>query len=281
MVLVEDLLNPSAASGHKTQTKEAGSKPQLILYGCEMPWLAKALSPFLGNSMMKMSSSPWSLLSVRSFGTKKKSKKKTAKKQPKSAASSTTEGATTTTTTTSAVALQHEEWVKFQQSIAVQGFETGQTMQAFASATSKSSRQSVARQRKKAQAAVQERLKERQRLTVVGGGEYPPLRYSDDETERLLAEAYAAVPPRAGKRGTRNAKRQAKRWHLVRLIRKQYKRHLAKFQQRKMIKRSETMQAVKQVLYDAPEQRQRDRLYQAYVLEQWAKRMVSDQQEAN
>lgn len=38
--------------------------------------------------------------------------------------------------------------------------------------------------------------------TQLKGGEFPALRYSDEETERLLTEAYAAIPPRAGKRGT-------------------------------------------------------------------------------
>lgn len=229
--------------------------------------LVKALSPSLVVDSMA-SLSPW-CLSVRSFGTKKKNSKKKSGKKSKSKTGKAT------TPSVAAPALQHEEWVKFQQSIAVEGFETGQTVQALSASTA--SRQLVARQRKKAQAAVEEKLKERRRLTIVSGGHYPPLRYSDEETERLLAEAYATLPPRAGKRGTRNAKRQAKRWHLVRLIRKRYKGHLAKFQVRKMKKRSEKIQAVKQVLYDAPEQRQRDRLYQAYVMEQWAHRMVADQ----
>eukprot|EP01083_Nonionella_stella_P262795 893263_1 len=34
------------------------------------------------------------------------------------------------------------------------------------------------------------------RLLDAGSGQFPPLRFSDEETERLLAEAYAGIPER-------------------------------------------------------------------------------------
>jgi hypothetical protein len=92
----------------------------------------------------------------------------------------------------------------------------------------------------------------------------------------LLAEAYAAVPERAGKRGTRNLKRQGVRWHLVRKIHKKYKYHMEGHQTRKMEKRSLKIKLVKGVLEASPSIRERDRAYQAQVFERWAANMVQD-----
>jgi hypothetical protein len=88
-----------------------------------------------------------------------------------------------------------------------------------------------------------------------------------------LAQAYAAIPPRGGKRGTRNLKRQAHRWHLVRQIRKQYKRNMMRFQERKMQARSDKIASVMTVLQEAPAIQARDRQYQLQVFEQWTQRM--------
>jgi hypothetical protein len=170
-------------------------------------------------------------------------------------------------------ALQNQEWVKFQKSIAVDGFETGQTMQVL---TSNKKVRGGASRRKTGKSEVEERLAERARLSGSGGGSYPPLRYSDEETERLLAEAYAAIPKRDGKRGTRNLKRQATRWHLVRKIHKKVKYHMANHQTRKMEKRSLKIKQVKGVLEESPGMRDRDRAYQAQVFERWAANMVPD-----
>lgn len=169
---------------------------------------------------------------------------------------------------------QHDEWVKFQKTVSVEGFETGHTMDLL-----KKKRGGKAR-RKQAQAALADQEAGMDSgLAELGGGEYPPLRYSDEETERLLAEAYAAIPERAGKRGTRNKKRQEKRWHLVRQVREKYKHHLAQHQERKMQKRSQKIQSVKAVLDEAPDIRERDREYQAQVLQRWAATMVQGQGE--
>jgi hypothetical protein len=216
------------------------------------------------------------LSGARSFATKKK---KAAKATKQLAAAATAEVARVKDAEDpdkNRAALQNEEWVKFQQSIAVDGFETGQTMKVRTS--NKKVRGGKAR-RKTQMTELEERIAERQRLTDVGGGEYPPLRYSDDETERLLAEAYAAIPERAGKRGSRNLKRQGVRWHLVRKIHKKHKYHMANHQTRKMVKRSLKVQQVKGVLEGAPAIRESDRAYQARVFQRWADNMVQGQGE--
>lgn len=196
---------------------------------------------------------------IRSFASKKK--------QDRTVQPSVDDGTT----------LQHSEWVAFQNSIAVEGFETGQTLSV---QSTKKTRGGKATKRKQTRRdAMEEKLKERQRLTGAGGGEFPPLRYSDEETDRLLAQAYAALPPRAGKRGTLNLKRQKRRWHLVREIRRRYKAHMANFQVRKMEKRSLKIKEVKAILDEAPAIRQRDREYQLSVYNRWAATMVADQGE--
>jgi hypothetical protein len=173
-------------------------------------------------------------------------------------------------------ALQHKEWVKFQQSIAVEGFETGQTTTIQSTKKTRGGKKATKRKQTRRD-VMEEKLKERQRLTGAGGGEFPPLRYSDAETERLLAQAYAAVPVRAGKRGTKNLKRQKRRWHLVREIRRKYKGHMARFQVRKMEIRSRKIKDVLAILAEAPVIRNRDREYQLSVYRKWAATMVADQ----
>jgi hypothetical protein len=209
---------------------------------------------------------------TRSFATKKKKAEGAEKKRAAAAVvAAKTDGQNEAEKKTAA--MQHEQWVKFQQSIAVDGFETGQTMEVRTS--NKKARGGKAK-RKTQKTELEERIAERARFTGVGGGEYPPLRYSDEETERLLAEAYAAVPERAGKRGTRNLKRQGVRWHLVRKIHKKYKYHMEGHQTRKMEKRSLKIKQVKGVLEASPSIRERDRAYQAQVFERWAAMRVQD-----
>ena len=183
--------------------------------------------------------------------------------------SSSSSSATPPSPNADAPAAQHEEWVKFQQSIAVDGFETGQAT-TIQTGRNKNNR---GRAQKRKLNEAQAKIIERQRLTAAGGGEYPPMRYSEEETQRLLAQAYAAIPPRAGKRGTRNKKRQERRWALVREIRAKYKAHMANFQERKMQERSRKMKEIKAMLTAAPAMRQNDREYQFTVYERWAATM--------
>ena len=205
-------------------------------------------------------------LLTRSLATRKKGPKKHKKdhRKPQNAQSETQDN--------KQASLQHQEWVQFQKSIVVEGFATGQTLQAKAS--TKKVRGGKALRRRE---SLQEQLDDSRRFTNVGGGRLPPLRYSDEETEKLLAQAYAAIPPRAGKRGTKNLKRQARRWHLVRKIHAKYKYHMRNHQDRKMEKRSRKMSDVKAVLTEAPSTVEKDRQYQLHVLEQWAAKMTQDQ----
>jgi hypothetical protein len=164
--------------------------------------------------------------------------------------------------------LQHLEWVQFQRNIAVDGFETGQTTDVVDSRKVRGG--AIARKkREKKLAIVEDRLAERRRLTESGGGHFPPVRYSEEETEQLLNMAYAAIPIRGGKRGTRNLKRQKRRWALVRRIRRTYKEHMAYFQERKMYKRAEKMQQIKNIINKAPEARMSDHQYQTEVFKKW------------
>jgi hypothetical protein len=102
------------------------------------------------------------------------------------------------------------------------------------------------------------------------GGEFPTLRYSDEETERLLAEAYAAIPPRAGKRGTLNLKRQKGR-AFVRM-QYHYKKKLERIgaHERRMAKRKRTNDEIKRCRSEAEDVRARERDYQDMVLQRWA-----------
>jgi hypothetical protein len=213
------------------------------------------------------------LIAARPFASKKKPRPK-AKKTKTSAAPTSSR---TSTPSSPADSASHQEWVKFQNSIAVEGFETGQTMVVSTGAKKRGGK--AARNKTRGQTELEDKLKERRRLTEAGGGQYPPMRYEDAETERLLAEAYAAIPARAGKRGTRSLKRQKKRWHLVKQIHSKYKYHMANFQERKMEKRKQRMESVREVLDVAPSVRELDRAYQAKVFQRWAATMVRDQGE--
>ncbi|CAB9508609.1 expressed unknown protein [Seminavis robusta] len=170
---------------------------------------------------------------------------------------------------------QHEAWVDFQKSISVKGFQTGQITKA--------------RVRKKGEIGLKlkdhkrrEKLEmrmaaKRPELADVRGGEFPTKRYSDEETERLLELAYAAIPPRAGKRGTRNLRRQSRRWFLVRKIHRKYKQQKIAAHFRLMEERSKRMQEIKAVKAEAPDTRARDRAYQRQVLQRWMKDLKSHQ----
>jgi hypothetical protein len=114
----------------------------------------------------------------------------------------------------------------------------------------------------------------------LGGGEYPPLRYSEEETNRLLEEAYASIPERAGKRGTRNLRRQSNRWEVVRRARNLSKTNYGiRTHERRMAHRSRLATEVRQVKQDAPSVRERDTAYQQYVLEKWTNIMFDEQEE--
>lgn len=164
--------------------------------------------------------------------------------------------------------LQHQEWVKFQQSISVDGFQTGQVTTAKVIKKSKGGKQ-VRRKKEKELA-----LEKQQDLRLE---KFPAIRYSPEETERLLAEAFSMLPERTGKRGTLNLRRQKRRWFLVRKIHAKYKGQRALEHERKMEKRNEKRKAVVAVMEAAPETRLSDVDYQEQVLRRWAQTMVEDQ----
>jgi len=107
-------------------------------------------------------------------------------------------------------------------------------------------------------------------VTQLKGGEFPTLRYSDEETERLLAEAYAAIPPRAGKRGTLNLKRQKGRAFVK--LQYAYRKKLERIgaHERRMAKRKRTNDEVKKCRSEADDVRAREREYQDMILRRWA-----------
>lgn len=170
--------------------------------------------------------------------------------------------------------LQHQEWVKFQQSISVEGFQTGQTV--------------TATVLKKSRGGKQARRKREKELARLGAGstgtttygdasatttKFPAIRYSVEETQELLKQAYAALPERAGKRGNRNLRRQANRWKVVRDGRSQYKKYIILAHERRMEHRKYKRDRVVLAKDDAPVQRQKDVEYQAKVLKMWAQKM--------
>ncbi len=107
-------------------------------------------------------------------------------------------------------------------------------------------------------------------LDGAGTGQFPPLRYSDEETERLLAQAYASIPERTGKRGTRALKRQKVRYHGIRKARSIKKAERIAHHFDRMEKRSKKVQDILRMKEIAVESREEDKAYQMEVLKKWA-----------
>lgn len=163
--------------------------------------------------------------------------------------------------------LQHQEWAKFQQSISVDGFQTGQVTTAAVLKKGRGGKQVRRRKEKEL-----DRLQQ-SNLAVSTDEKFPAIRYSQEETERLLEQAYGALPERTGKRGTRNLQRQDNRWQLVRKIRAKYKAQIAAAHERRMEKRHWNRQQVIAAKEQAPTLRAQDSGYQAQVLQRWANTM--------
>ena len=87
--------------------------------------------------------------------------------------------------------------------------------------------------------------------------------------------AYADIPERAGKRGTRNLKRQKRRWFLVRKIRAKEKHHRIQAHFRRMEARSKRMNEIKGIKAEAPDIRARDREYQLQILNRWTENLAN------
>jgi hypothetical protein len=177
--------------------------------------------------------------------------------------------------------LQHQEWVKFQQSIRVDGFQTGQVTAANVLKKSKGGKQARARRTREL-----ERLQQMDpnykgetaasaSASAAGTSKFPAIRYSPEETQELLQLAFDTLPTRQGKRGTRNLKRQANRWKAVRGIRAKYKREIEAAHGRRMEKRHWKRQQTKAVKEAAPEICEVDANYQSTILKRWAATMTS------
>lgn len=177
--------------------------------------------------------------------------------------------------------MQHLEWVKFQKSIAVDGFETGQTTKATVTALTGRKDRGGKQLRKRKEKELAEQVKAERLTESLGGGLFPPLKYSEEDTERLLAEAYAAIPERAGKRGTRNLKRQRVRWHRVRKIRAKQKKFKERAHYRRMEKRSRIVKEVLEIKETAAEIRAKEQAYQDAVFRKWTQQMLFVQEDAS
>eukprot|EP00580_Thalassiosira_gravida_P002689 CAMPEP_0201620692 /NCGR_PEP_ID=MMETSP0492-20130828/44788_1 /ASSEMBLY_ACC=CAM_ASM_000837 /TAXON_ID=420259 /ORGANISM="Thalassiosira gravida, Strain GMp14c1" /LENGTH=254 /DNA_ID=CAMNT_0048089961 /DNA_START=138 /DNA_END=902 /DNA_ORIENTATION=+ len=164
---------------------------------------------------------------------------------------------------------QHDAWVQFQRSIAVSGVDTGQTVKE-RNLGKKNRGGKIDRKRKEREAELEAMLKGVDDTTQLKGGEFPALSYSEEETERLLAEAYSSMPPRAGKRGTNNLKRQERRWFIKRQYDYKKKREKIAAHEKRLAKRKVTAEAMKQAREEAPAVREREREYQDMVLQRWA-----------
>jgi len=165
---------------------------------------------------------------------------------------------------------QHEEWVKFQQSIAVDGFNTGQTTQVNTNLTKRRGGKQL-RKRNEKEMELQKREED---FASMGGGQFPTLRYSDEETERLLLQAYAAIPPKAGPRKSRHLKRQKVRWWRVRQLHRKKKQEKVAAHYKKMEKRSRIVREVKECKDVALTVRGEEREYQMEILRRSVLRML-------
>jgi len=165
---------------------------------------------------------------------------------------------------------EHREWISFQKEISVEGFETGQEVEV--------------KQTKKRRGGKAIRLRREKRLLkmggekeelVIGGGEFPPEVWSEEETERLLKEAFDNLPVREGKRGTKNLKRQKLRWQKKRMYdaKKKYERRLE--HEQRMAKRSAIADACRSIRSSAETVRAAEKQYQENMYNDWARRIVS------
>lgn len=174
----------------------------------------------------------------------------------------------------------HKDWVKLQQSIQVDGFETGQITTAHSNAGRKNRGGKVLRKKREREMELVKKTEERERMmSDLGGGEYPPLRYSNEETERLLKMAYDNIPERTGKRGTRNLKRQQLRWMAVRKARKKKKKEKLMAHFRRMEKRSRIVKEVLEVKATSAALVATEKEYQTTTLRRWVQQTTRETQE--
>jgi len=171
--------------------------------------------------------------------------------------------------------LQHQEWVRFQKSITVDGFQTGQTTTATVLKKSRGGKQARRKREKElARLGAYSDDGSTEKISAVAQ-KFPAVRFSTEETADLLQQAYAALPPRAGKRGTRNLRRQADRWKTVRKIRSDYKAQQANAHCNRMAARKYKRDRTRDTLECAVDQRADDLDYQGMILKRWAATMTA------
>lgn len=151
------------------------------------------------------------------------------------------------------------------------GFQTGQTTTATALKKSRGGKQ-ARRKREKELARLGALQPQEENLSAVAQ-KFPAIRYSPEETDELLKLAYATLPERTGKRGTRNLKRQAERWRRVRKIRSDYKANIEEAHYRRMEARNYKRERTKTTKEASVEIRQRDLEYQKNILQKWVENM--------
>lgn len=95
---------------------------------------------------------------------------------------------------------------------------------------------------------------------------------------RLLNEAYANVPPRAGKRGTRHLKRMKEKYFLINKARSKQKFFKKRAHLKRMRKRSQVITDVLQTKEDAQIIVDREQNYQRLVMDRWAETVLKQQQ---
>lgn len=176
-----------------------------------------------------------------------------------------TDAAKTDTDTDTSKSPQNQEWAKFQQSLTFTNLDDDSVF-----AKKKKTRGGKILRKKKEKALELQNLESNSRMFDVGTGQFPPMRYSDEETEKLLKEAYSEIPERAGKRGTRSLRRQKNRFFAIRKAAAKKKRERIAHHFATMEKRSRIAREVREIKQSAEEVRMEDNEYQKQVLRKWA-----------
>jgi hypothetical protein len=156
------------------------------------------------------------------------------------------------------------EWRKFQKTLIYDADATKDSNQ------TKGKKRGGKVSRKKKEKEMKLLDKQEGRMFDVGTGQFPPLRYSDEETQRLLDEAYSMIPPRGGSKKTRQLKRQKNRFKTIRRMRYIKKQEKIAHHFDRMAKRSLRTKLCQEVISGAVDVRERDSDYQKEVLRKWA-----------
>lgn len=162
----------------------------------------------------------------------------------------------------------NDSWLKWQQSLINSSDESPKTKTRGGKTLRKRVTQNLV-------SSVTVEASSQERLLDAGQGQFPPLRFSDSETERLLAEAYDSLPKRAGKRGTRSLKRQKVKYHFIRKAHKVKKQEKIRHHFAVMEKRSKKVQDIRKMKEISENEKAADEEYKIKVLEEFRVRTAS------